>query len=789
MAAKKSRKNTRSLGGKVLNVLMGLFLSGTLALGVGGYVLYRSLEADLPDIEMLRSVRYHVPLRIYSREGLLMARYGEEKSSPIVIGEVPADIKNAFLSAEDNRFFDHPGVDYQGLLRATFSFLRTGEKRQGGSTITMQVARNFFLSSEKTMLRKVREILLAIKIESRLTKEEILELYLNKIYFGHHAYGIVAAAQVYYGKTATELSLPEIAMIAGLPKAPSSFNPLANPERALIRRNYVLSRMQKLGYLDEARYQEAVASPVTTHLHTLPIELNAPYAAEMARNELYQQYGEEAYTNGYRVYTTIDARLQKAAVSAVQTGLHSYDERHGYRGSRQRIDLTKMKSRQEWDIYLEDLTPVGLTLPALVTAVKDRSADVYLGHGKTLELGWNGMRWARKYLNENGAGPQPRTAREVMKPGDIIRIRQDADKTAWLSQIPETEAALVALDPKNGAIQALVGGYDSGEAGFNRAIQAERQPGSGFKPILYAAALMDGFSPASVINDAPIVIADPSQPGGVWRPQNYSGQFYGPTTLRDALTHSRNLVSIRLLRTIGLSKARDMAIRFGFKPEELPNSLTLALGSGSATPLRMAEAYSVFANGGFKVEPYLIDRIETDTGAVVYRATPDTATENPTLTPKVHYMMNSMLQDVIRKGTATRALELKRSDLAGKTGTTNENRDAWFNGYAPSLVAVTWMGKDSSKPLGGDETGGHAALPLWINFMREALKGVPEYNFPMPTDLSTDSMNMPGEGESSDSGVGPDGQDDELNRGSDAPTGLPGQPLPGSLDKPIESLF
>ena len=780
-----------------MKFLAGVILTGTVAVGLGGSFFYKKLKAELPDIEMLRSVRYHVPLRIYSREGLLMARYGEEKSSPIAIAEVPADIRNAFLSAEDNRFFDHPGVDYQGLLRATFSFLRTGEKRQGGSTITMQVARNFFLSSEKTLLRKVREILLAIEIESRLSKEEILELYLNKIYFGHHAYGIVAAAQVYYGKTVAELALPEIAMIAGLPKAPSTFNPLANPERALIRRNYVLARMQKLGYLDDARYQQALAAPVTTHLHTLPIELNAPDAAEMARSELYQQYGEEAYTNGYRVYTTIDARLQKAARQAVQNGLHGYDERHGYRGGSQRIDLKKMKSRSEWDIYLEDLSPVGQTLPGLVTAIKDRSAEVYLGHGQTIELGWSGMRWARKYLSENGTGRQPASTRDLMKPGDIIRVRQDTDKIWWLTQIPETEAALVALTPANGAIRAMVGGYDASQGGFNRALQAERQPGSGFKPVLYAAALMEGYTPASVINDAPIVIADPSQPGGVWRPQNYSGQFYGPTTLRAALTHSRNLVSIRLLRNIGITKARDMAVQFGFKPEELPHSLPLALGSGSATPLRMAQAYAVFANGGYRVEPFLIDRIETETGAVIYQSTPEEAcptcpvesSTNRVLTARAHYMMHSMLQDVIRKGTATRALELKRSDLGGKTGTTNENRDAWFNGYAPALVAVAWLGKDSSKPLGGDETGGHAALPVWINFMREALKGVPEFSFPIPPDLTEDSMKLPDDGEDGDAAQELDALDDELNQNHDPASGSAGQTLPGSLDKPIESLF
>jgi penicillin-binding protein 1A len=735
-------------------MLVLLLFIGLAMLAIGGYAIYGYLEPQLPDIEILSDIRYQTPMSIYSKDGLLIAQYGEKKRSPIAIADVPKPVIQAFLAAEDNRFFDHPGVDYQGLARAIFSFLRTGEKRQGGSTITMQVARNFFLSSEKTFFRKVKEILLAVKIESKLPKERILELYLNKIYFGHHAYGIVAAAQVYYGKTINELDLSETAIIAGLPKAPSNFNPIVNPERARSRRNYVLNRMHKLGYINDAQYSNAVAQPITATLHAQPVELNVPYIAELIRNEMYQQYGEDAYTNGYRVYTTIDSRLQLLAEKALRSGLHDYDERHGYRGTKQRIDLKKVKTQTEWDEQLSALERIGETIPGLVLAFRDNAADIYLGGGQHAVLDWKGLKWARRYISENSQGPAPRGVKDVLKVGDIIRLRKDKEDHWMLSQIPEVEGALVSLDPKSGTIVALAGGYDFALSKFNRATQAQRQPGSGFKPVLYAAALSEGFTPSSIVNDAPIVYADPSQEGGVWRPQNYSGRFYGPTRLRIALAKSRNLVSIRLLKSIGLKKAIDTAMDFGFQPNELPNSLPLALGTGSATPLRMAQAYAVFANGGFRVEPYLIDHIETDFGKIVFQATPQTAclecadSENPpqnlaqrVISPQVHYMMNSMLQDVVRIGTATRAQELGRADVAGKTGTTNEYRDAWFNGYVPGLVAVAWVGFDSSKSLGNGETGGEAALPVWLYFMRDALKDIPEFTFPLPSGLSTTRIN------------------------------------------------
>ncbi len=728
--------------------LLFLLLGAASLSGLGLYALYRHLEPQLPDIDLLLDARYQIPMSVYSRDGKLIGQFGEKKRSPISIAEIPRQTIQAFLAAEDDRFFEHPGVDYQGLLRAVFEFVRTGEKRQGGSTITMQVARNFFLSSEKTMLRKIKEIMLAMKIEAKLPKEQILELYLNKIYFGHHAYGVEAAAQVYYGKHVQDLRLDETAMIAGLPKAPSSFNPIANPERALLRRNYVLRRMFKLQFIDEAQFNAATQEPVRAALHFPTIELDAPYTAEMVRAEMYQRYGDDAYSNGYKVYTTIDSHLQRFADQALRKALHEYDERHGYRGTKKRIDLKRFKTDREWDEQLSNLQEIGDTVPGIVVSVQNRSADIYLARSGMVHLGWEGMKWARRYLNQDAQGAYPGSANEVLKPGEIVRLRLRDDGEWALTQTPQVEGALASIDPKNGAILAMTGGFDFQHSSFNRVTQAQRQPGSGFKPVLYAAALEAGYTPASIINDAPLVFQDPSQEGGAWRPQNYSGRFYGPTRLREALVKSRNLVSIRLLREIGLDKAIETAKEFGFSDNDLPRSLTLALGSGAATPLKMAQAFAVFANGGFRVEPYLIERIETQDGGVVFQATPqvactdcDDGENHPAnmapraISPQVHFMMNSMLQDVIRFGTATKALELGRSDLAGKTGTTNEQRDAWFNGYSPALVAVSWLGFDSPKPLGEGETGGHAALPMWMHFMQEALKDVPEYSFPLPDGL------------------------------------------------------
>ncbi|MFM8331257.1 MAG: penicillin-binding protein 1A [Candidatus Methylumidiphilus sp.] len=779
-----------------------IFMLATALVGAAGaYAVYRHLQPQLPEIDALTDVRYQIPMSVYSGDGKLIGQFGEKKRSPKPYAEIPLDLRNAFLAAEDDRFFEHPGVDYQGLLRAVLEFVRTGEKRQGGSTITMQVARNFFLSSEKTVFRKITEIMLAMKIEEKLPKEQILELYLNKIYFGHHAYGVEAAAEIYYDKDVKDLTLAEKAMIAGLPKAPSAFNPIANPDRAMLRRNYVLRRMLKLQFIDQEQFDAAMAEPVNVSLHSPAIELDAPYAAEMVRVEMFQRYGEEAYTNGYKVYTTIDSRLQVAADTALRRALHEYDERHGYRGTKDHIDLRQFKDDKEWDGQLLNFPPEGDIVAGLVVSVKERSADIYVDH-KLAPLNWEGIRWARKYLNQDAQGAYPRSAKEVLKPGEVIRLRQSDDGDWMLSQTPKVEGALVSLNPKNGAILAMSGGFDFAHSSFNRVTQAQRQPGSSFKPILYAAALDAGYKPSSVINDAPIVFHDNSPGGQTWRPQNFSGRYYGPTRLHDALVKSRNLVSIRLLQEIGMDKAIETAKLFGFLDSELPRSLTLALGSGTATPLRIAGAYAVFANGGFSVEPYLIERIETDGGGIVDQKFPKVAcpdcddgesrpvNEAPrALTPQVHYMMHGILQDVIQMGTATKAKELGRHDLAGKTGTTNEQRDAWFAGYAPAgikfkqpqtpektkagkkgkrakgaepaaeafedgpeqrapgLVAISWMGFDTPKPLGEGETGGHTALPMWMDFMREALNDdayKTESAFRVP-DNSTETPQFAGE--------------------------------------------
>ena len=724
----------------VLKAILGLtVLAAGLAIWMG-YDLYRRLEAQLPDPQTLREVEFQTPLEIYSHDGQLLASFGDKKRVPVTIDQVPETMIQAFLAAEDARFYQHPGVDIQGLIRAAWELLRTGHKRQGGSTITMQVARNFFLSPEKTYERKLKEILLALKIEKRLSKAEILELYLNKIYLGHHAYGVAAAAQIYYGKPLDQLDLAQTAMIAGLPKAPSRFNPISNPRRARQRRDYVLKRMYELGFIDEQQYHQATAQPITAALHNPGQRFKAPYAAEWIREQLYRRYGEEIYTRGYRVISTIDLQKQQAAEAAVHHALHAYDERHGYRGPEDHIDPHLPLARR-----LERLRrakPIGATIPALVLDLDEaaRSARLLLAGGDRVDLPWDGIRWARKALPDDRLGAVPKRVGEILRPGDVIRIRRDRQGHWRLAQIPQVQGALLSLDSRDGAVQAMVGGYDFTLSKFNRAVQSQRQPGSGFKPVLYTAALETGYTLASVINDAPIVYRNGEI---VWRPENYSGKFYGPTRLRVGLRHSRNLVSVRLLQNIGLERVIQTALKFGFRPEQLPRTPTLALGSGSASLWDMGRMYAVFANGGYRIEPYLIERIERRDGTVLRRAKPLKACDlcpNPApriLEPRIHYLMHSLLQDVVRRGTAVRARQLGRRDLAGKTGTTNDQRDAWFNGYAPPLVAITWVGFDSTKPLGRGETGSRAALPMWIEYMRAVLKDLPESTFPRPAGLVT----------------------------------------------------
>ena len=734
--------------GLLLGVI-GAF-TGAVALGAAYYYL----EPELPQIDNLRDVRLQVPLKVFSREGKLIAEFGEQRRNPLDYEQIPKRMVQAFLAAEDSNFFEHPGVDYRGLMRAGVQLALTGEKRQGGSTITMQVARNFYLSSQKTYTRKLSEIFLALRIENELAKQEILELYLNKIYLGHRAYGVGAAARVYYGKSVDELDLAQTAMIAGLPKAPSNFNPITNPPRAIERRNYVLGRMLELGYIDRAEHDQAVAAPVTASRYAPVIEVEAPYVAEMVRAEMVERFGEDAYTGGYSVYTTLIGRDQAAANRGVREALDDYSERHGYYGPEGRLDPLPADTAA-LDAALADRPSVGELRPAIVTGVDEIGATIYLGNGERGTVAWEQMKWAQPFINTDRRGSAPKRPEDVVKPGDIVRVKavEVKQQPAWrLAQIPRVAGALVALDPEDGAIRALVGGYDFYYSKFNRVTQARRQPGSGFKAFIYSAALENGFTPASLINDAPVVFEDPSLEGD-WRPENYSGKFFGPTRLRYALTKSRNLVSIRLLRSMGVEAALRHIAKFGFNPDELPHNLSLALGSADVTPLQMASGYAILANGGFRVDPYFIERIEQDGSGVVFEAAPkrvcrdcpEAAEGEPAsgahaprvLDARNRYLMYSMMQDVIREGTATKARELGRKDLAGKTGTTNDQRDAWFNGFNQHLVANAWVGFDDNSKLGRGEVGGKAALPAWMVFMREALKGDPEEEPEMPEGMVT----------------------------------------------------
>ncbi len=600
--------------------LLFLVLAGTAVVFVLATVLYIKIEPQLPSIEVLKDVQLQEPLRIYSRDHKLLAEYGEKRRTPVLIAAVPPVLVHAFLAAEDDRFFEHPGVDYMGLLRAGVALIRTGEKRQGGSTITMQVARNFFLSTEKTYLRKLTEILLALKIERTLSKNEILELYLNKIYLGHRAYGVAAAAQVYYGTGINELSVARAAMIAALPKAPSRVNPVNNPAAALARRNYVLQRMRKLGHIDQETYAAALAEPDGAELHTVKAEARAPYLAEMVRNEMVTRYGPAAYTSGYAVITTLKTAHQAAANKALQRGLLAYNRRHGFHGPEAHVDLAG-KPEEAWPALLADYHVTGGLAAGLVTAVEAQSCRVLLDADTVVTIEWDGLAWARPYKGVNRMGKAPAQAGDVVAVGDIVRLAQLDDGSWRLEEIPAIEGALVSLDPDDGAILALVGGFDFQRSKFNRVIQAMRQPGSAFKPVIYSAALEKGFTPASVINDAPVVFDDAALES-TWRPENYSGRFYGPTRLREALYRSRNLVSIRILRSIGAAYAAEYAENFGFSATQLPRDLTLALGSASVTPLQLARAYAVLANGGYLIDPYFIQSIHDATDAVVFQAEP-----------------------------------------------------------------------------------------------------------------------------------------------------------------------
>jgi len=724
-------------------VLMSIFILGAI-------LLY--LESQLPDTKILDQVQLQQPMRVYSSDGKLIAQFGAERRTPVTFANVPKLFINAVLATEDSRFFEHSGIDLIGLGRAGKQLLLTGARTQGGSTITMQVARNYFLTPEKTFIRKLKEMLLAIKIDQSFSKEQVLELYLNKIYFGNRAYGIAAAAWVYYGTTLDKLTLPQMAMLAGLPKAPSSINPLVNTKAATQRRNHVLKRMTELGYINEQEYQIASTTPDNASYHGLQIELKAPYAAEMVRNAMLEQFGETAYTEGYKVYTTIDSHLQTAANDALRNALLAYDMRHGYRGPEANWGRYRPELQTKWQIQLADMEAINGLLPAVVTEVESRSIKVLLGDGSSEQISWPGLAWAHPWRNSKYPGPAPRQAADVVKLGDVVRI--SATETGWrLAQLPEIEGALVSLNPQNGAIEALVGGFSYQASNFNRVVQAERQPGSSFKPFIYSAALAHGFTLASIINDAPIVINDPSL-DGPWRPQNDTRQFYGPTRLKEGLIKSRNLVSIRLLDAMGISAAIDYLKNFGFDPRKMPQGLSLALGTASVTPLQHAAAYSILANGGYKVTPYIIQKVINERGELIFQAKPAVACthcgdiENiiaqteleqnrapQVISPQVAYLMNTALQDVIKQGTATKARILHRSDIAGKTGTTNDKIDAWFAGFTPTITTIAWVGFD--KPRTTFEYGAEAALPMWIEYMQQALQYKPEQPLPQPPDIVT----------------------------------------------------
>jgi len=677
----------------------------------------------LPSLDILTDYQPKIPLRVYTADGALIGEFGEERRSVVAISEVPQALKLAILAAEDERFYQHTGVDYLGVARAAYANLVHGGRRQGASTITMQVARNFFLSSEKTLVRKLYEALLAFKIERNLTKDQILELYVNQIFLGQRAYGFAAAAQIYFGKSLGQLTLAEAAVLAGLPKAPSAYNPVANPQRARQRQQYVLRRMKELGHITEAQYAEAIDAPL--HVRRASDEfggVRAEHLAEMVRQAIHERYPEEVYTRGFRVYTTIRRADQEAAYEALRRGLLDYDRRQGYRGPEGYTPLADSASEEEFEEALADYADADDLRAALVLAASPREVRAVLKTGEVVTLSGEGLRFAGRALAEKTA------AQRRIRRGAIIRVQRD-DNRAWrIAQLPEVEAAFVALDPSNGAIRALVGGFDFQRNKFNHVVQAWRQPGSSFKPFIYSAALEKGYTPATLVADEPVVVEAEITGSQRWEPKNYDGKFEGPMRLRTALAKSKNMVSIRILQDIGPRYAQDYIQRFGFEADKHPPYLTLALGAGVATPLQMARAYAVFANGGYLVEPYFIQKIVDDRGTSLGVARPKAAGDESlrVIDARNAFVMDSLMQDVVRYGTAASAARLGRRDLAGKTGTTNDFVDAWFCGYHPSLVAVAWVGYDQPRSLGRNQTGGRVALPVWIDFMARALAGVPE---------------------------------------------------------------
>lgn len=708
-----------------------LIFSFILTIVVVFSVIYY-MEYELPDIDALNTVQLQVPLQIFSHDGKLIATFGEKRRIPVPYDQIPKALIQAVLSTEDQRYFQHKGVDIQGLGRASLQLVLTGRKLQGGSTITMQVARSFYLSRHKTFGRKLREILLALKIENKLKKEKILELYLNKVFFGNRAYGVEAAAEIYYGKHLNELSLDQYATLAGLPKAPSTLNPIANKEAAKKRRDHVLSRMYDQGYIDTKTYNQAVNAPIDASYHDIQTEVKAPYVAELVREQLEQMYGDSIYTDGFKVYTTIDSNTQEKANIAVRDNLIAYDQRHGYRGPIDNLGSPSFSNMEKWETILRSKNIVNGLEPAAVVEMTPQKITVLRANGDLTIIPWTGLSWARKQVNADFLGPMPKRTNQIVKLGDLIYIFKTT--TGYqLAQMPKAEAGLVALSPHNGAILAMVGGFDYQNSKFNRITSAQRQPGSSFKPFIYSAALEKGYTLATVINDAPVVIENQTD-NSLWRPQNDTRRFYGPTRLRTAIIELRNLVSIRLLMYMGLRNTVNYIKRFGFYPSQLPPGLSLALGTANVTPLQMAQAYAVFANSGLRIVPYAIDSIRNSQDEVIYQAKPLIACEKDcdenmavaqrVLSPQNAYLISSALHDVIQRGTAKIAKNIGRKDLAGKTGTTQNQVDAWFAGYNADIVAVSWMGFDQPQSL--HEYGSQAALPMWIQFIQSALTNKPE---------------------------------------------------------------
>ncbi|MGM0769413.1 MAG: penicillin-binding protein 1A [Pseudomonadota bacterium] len=754
----------------------GLSLSLIVA---SGFYLY--LRPGLPPVDQLLDIKLQTPLRVYSADNRLIAEFGEKRRAPITIEQIPTIQLHAFLAAEDARFYEHFGVDFKGLMRAAIELVSTGEIQSGGSTITMQVAKNYFLSRDRTFIRKFNEILLALQIERELSKERILELYLNKIYLGNRAYGIAAAAQVYYDKPISELSLAQMAMLAGLPKAPSAYNPLANPERAQIRRNWILGRMLDLGYITEDAHELATAAPLTASYNAADTEVDADFVAEMARTEIVRQFGDKAYTDGYRVRLTVDSTKQQQATLALRGGLEAYDRRHGFRGPIGQIDSDQLEP-ENLERLVANYPRVEALIPAIVTNVRDSDGEVDL-FARTLGntvMAFDTMTWARRYRTENLTGPEPEKPSDVVSEGDVIYVKPAAEpaldtmdtesgdsgndapqmdtiniRKVALAQAPGVEGALISLDSDTGAIEALSGGYSFSQSKYNRATQAKRQPGSTFKPFLYLAALESGMTPATIYNDAPIVFDD-EELETAWRPQNSSGQFYGPTRLRKALYLSRNLVSIRLLRDLGIQTTLDYLEQLKIPTDDMQKDLSLSLGSGLLTPMELARGFAVISNGGYDVQPFLIASIEDVNGEEIYRApevilcedaceekqaqasdddAPPARIARRLADERSVYILHSMMQDVIKRGTGRRALALGRSDLAGKTGTTNEQRDTWFAGYNHEMATTVWVGFDQPAPLGRREFGASTALPVWMDYMKVALNGTPGALMPRPNGI------------------------------------------------------